>query len=93
VNSGPRQGFRWTEELIVYAIDLWHRSHLRTPTVEEWETAGDNHPSRATVQRRFGSWSAAMRAAGFRPRSQGEYARPWSRRRCPDTGRWIAEKA
>ena len=25
MNPGPRRGFRWTPELIVYAIELWHR--------------------------------------------------------------------
>jgi hypothetical protein len=28
VGQGPRQGFRWTPELIVYTIELWHRRHL-----------------------------------------------------------------
>jgi Homing endonuclease associated repeat len=90
MRTGPREGFRWSDELIVYAIDLWHRRHLRIPTVKEWERAGPDHPSRQTVQRTFGSWSAAIRAAGFRPRRQGTCVRPWFRHRCPQTGRWIA---
>ena len=67
MKSGPREGFRWTRETIAYAIDLWHREHLRTPTVNEWEAAAQNHPCRQTVIRVFGSWSAAMKASGFRP--------------------------
>jgi hypothetical protein len=89
VRSGPREGFRWDRETIVYAIDLWHRAHLKTPTVAEWETAGREHPCRHTVQRVFGSWSAAMRAAGFKPRRRGEPKDTWTRRRCPETGRWL----
>jgi hypothetical protein len=89
MRSGPRDGFRWTAETIAYAIDLWHRKHLRTPTVNEWEAAGPNHPCRQTVIRVFGSWNAAMVAAGFRARGRGVSRGPWQRRRCPETGRWL----
>ena len=75
MKPGPREGFRWTRESIVYAIELWHRKHLRIPTTDEWDAAGPDHPSRVTVIRRFGSWNAAMAAAGFRPRRPGERRR------------------
>ena len=55
--------FRWTPELIVYAIELWHRQHLRLPTTDEWDRAGPNNPSRVTVIRRFGSWNVSGGAA------------------------------
>jgi len=71
VRSGPRTGFRWTHETIVYAITLWHRTYSRPPVTREWEHAGENHPSRQTVARVFGSWNAAIAAAGFCPRSRG----------------------
>jgi hypothetical protein len=93
VNPGPRQGFRWTPELIVYAIELWHRQHLRIPTTDEWDRAGPNHPSRVTVIRRFGSWNAAMAAAGFRPRVPGQRRSPSVRARCAVTGRFISGPA
>ncbi len=89
MRSGPREGFRWNRESIVYAIDLWHRRHLKTPTVAEWERAGHDHPCRQTVLRVFGSWSAAMRSAGFRPRPPGTPREPWHRVRCEQTGRWL----
>ena len=89
MNTGPRTGYSWNRETIVYAIDLWHRRYLKTPTVAEWERAGDDHPCRHTVQRVFGSWSAAMRAAGFKPRRRGQPRHPWRRARCPVTGRWV----
>jgi hypothetical protein len=90
MNPGPRRGFRWTPDLIVYAIELWHRQQLRIPTTDEWDRAGPNHPSRVTVIRCFGSWNAAMRAAGFRPRRPGQRRTPSVRVRCPDTGRFIS---
>jgi len=89
MRPGPRDGFRWNRDSIVYAIDLWHRRHLKTPTVAEWERAGNDHPCRQTVLRVFGSWSAAIRTAGFRPRGRGTPRDPWQRARCAQTGRWL----
>jgi hypothetical protein len=71
MRTGPRPGFRWTRETIVYAITLWYRKHSRTPLTREWDQAGENHPSRQTVSRVFGSWNEAMHAAGFTPRPRG----------------------
>jgi hypothetical protein len=71
MRTGPRTGFRWTPDTIVYAITLWHRRHRRPPFTSEWDQAGENHPSRQTVARVFGSWNEAMSAAGFDPRPRG----------------------
>jgi hypothetical protein len=71
MRTGPRTGFRWTPDTIVYAITLWHRRHSRPPFTHEWDQAGENHPSRQTVSRVFGSWNAAIHAAGFTPRLRG----------------------
>ena len=38
----------------------------------EWDRAGADHPCRATVSRVFGSWNAAIQAAGFQPRGPGQ---------------------
>lgn len=89
MRSGPRRGYRWTPENIVYAIELWHRRHLRAPAVSDWESAGDNHPTRHTVQRVFGSWNSAIRAAGLKPRRPGEARHRWARARCEVTGRFV----
>jgi hypothetical protein len=70
-------GIRWTPEMIAYAIDLWARRHMRAPTAEQWSRAGADHPSRQTVQRVFGSWNAAIAAAGYVPKRPG---RPYKRR-------------
>jgi hypothetical protein len=71
MRRGPREGFRWTGETIVYAIRLWYRRHQRPPCAHEWEQAGEDHPSRTTVARAFGSWNAGIRAAGLPARSRG----------------------
>lgn len=75
MRTGPRSGFRWTSDTIVYAITLWHRKHSRLPLTREWTQAGENHPSRMTVSRVFGSWNEAMIAAGFHPRPRGRQPR------------------
>jgi len=90
LKPGPRAGFRWDRQTVVYAIDLWHRAHLRTPTRKEWTNAADDHPSYDTVRRIFGSWSAAIRAAGFLPRKPGHRRVHAVRRRSPVTGRFVA---
>lgn len=99
MKSGPRHGFAWTEETILYAIDLWHRRHLQAPTSEDWKCAGADHPHRSTVARVFGSWNAAIVAAGLLPRTPGHRRSPSpeERRRaassgqprCNSTGRWL----
>lgn len=57
--------------MIVYALDLWHKQHLRIPTAADWANAAEDHPSYITVRRRFGSWNNAITAAGYRARSPG----------------------
>jgi Homing endonuclease associated repeat len=78
MRTGPRTGFRWDPETIAYAIRLWHRTHSRTPFTSEWDQAGENHPSRQTVTRVFGSWNEAMIAAGFDPRPRGRPRRSFA---------------
>ena len=40
MRTGPRTGFRWTHDTIVYAITLWNRKHSRPPLTSDWEQAG-----------------------------------------------------
>ena len=55
---------RWTRGEIIAAIRAFHDSHGRPPRKVEWESAS---PSASIVLRTFGSFSAGIRAAGFRP--------------------------
>jgi hypothetical protein len=73
MRSGPRGGgLVWTHETILYALQLWARRHGRPPSAREWNRAGEDHPSRQTVQRVFGRWNGAIHAAGYQARRQGE---------------------
>jgi len=62
---GDRQ--HWTREKIIFAIQGWAREHGRRPIYADWDYAGDGHPQAHTVVDHFGSWSAAIAIAGFRP--------------------------
>lgn len=71
VKRGRRRGFVWSEQNIIRALDRWHAVHLKAPTANMWLRAGPQHPATHTVVKRFGSWNAALRAAGLRPRPRG----------------------
>jgi hypothetical protein len=61
----------WTSEKIVAAIQAWTKRTGVPPTAGQWDKTGGDVPNRATVCRRFGSWSAGIKAAGIEPRQQG----------------------
>jgi hypothetical protein len=42
-----------------------------TPSLKDWYLRPE-YPNPQTVARHCGSWSAAIRAAGFEPRQRGE---------------------
>src|SRR5262245_33743200 len=62
----------WTRETIVEAIRAWNTCHGALPTTTDWQRTGPGRPTAHVVQRRFGTWNHAIRAAGFRPRRS-----PW----------------
>lgn len=65
----------YAPEAVVEAIRRWVAEHGEVPSLTEWRAAGVR-PGVHTVYRRFGSWCAAVEAAGFTPmRSGGGAAR------------------
>jgi HNH endonuclease len=90
MRSGPRgDGLVWTRDTILYAIELWARRNGHPPAARDWNRAGEDHPSRQTVQRVFGRWNRAIRAAGYRPRRPGELRRRNPVRRRDEKGRFL----
>jgi hypothetical protein len=59
-------------ERSIAAIQAWHRKHGRLPTAREWRYGVAPNPTTSNLQQFFGSWTAAMKAAGFEPRKSGE---------------------
>jgi hypothetical protein len=64
-------GSRWTHELIAYALDQFHKQHLRTPTVAELRSATAGLPSHPTVRRMYGCAGNMYRAHGYLARPAG----------------------
>lgn len=78
----------WTCDAIVCAIQEWEAEHGRPPGARDWNPAMARRegrhdiadrfykegcwPNTWTVQWRFGSWSAAIVAAGFPPMPMGK---------------------
>ena len=60
----------WTPETVIAALQEWARELGRTPTAKMALKAGAK-VSCWVVQREFGSWSAAIRAAGLTPNPGG----------------------
>jgi Homing endonuclease associated repeat len=58
---------RWKNGEIVEALRAWTARHGRPPLSSDWRRAATDHPTAALVPGRFGSWRAALDAAGLAP--------------------------
>lgn len=71
VHGRSKIGACWTDDLVAYGLDRFHRKHLRTPTVKELQLGVDDLPSYATIRRRYGSVGKMLRRHGYRVRRPG----------------------
>lgn len=80
-----QHGRTWTREQIIAAIQRWEKEHGSPPSATQWIRRGEYHPALSTIYSTssslFGSWSEALRAAGFEPkrRSPGPGTHWWPR--------------
>ena len=68
----------WTCERIAEAIQTWAAEHDgEPPYANDWNTSARDrrYPSVRSVRNVFGTWNAAISAAGFEPRRVGRPAR------------------
>lgn len=78
----------WTDEEILQAIRDWSTEHGKVPGYQDMNgTQGEGRPGASTAQKRFGTWTAAVRAAGLEPRVGGcQPEQRKSRLRCDRCG-------
>lgn len=62
------QAGEWTRQDIIAAIFRWTFVHGELPRAEEWHVSVDGYPTEWWVRREFGTWNAAIVAAGYEPR-------------------------
>lgn len=69
----------WSPQRIVEAIQRWADEHGQPPRVSDWNRASVDHPTYQSAVEKFGSWNAAIQAAGFKPRPAGSRPPVWDR--------------
>lgn len=65
----------WTRETAAAALREWTSMSGEMPTFNAWSPAPEGCPSRRTLQTLFGSWRAALEAAGLPAPGPGQYRR------------------
>lgn len=55
----------WERDDVIAALQRWAEEHGRQPSQNDWARRGEYHPSASTASKAFGSWGAALVAAGF----------------------------
>jgi len=63
--AAPRCYKQWSTSGVVRALQDATRAAGRPPRSTEWFRASPDHPCSTTVRERFGSWTAALEAAGL----------------------------
>ena len=63
----PPQTRRWIDGEILEALRGWTARHGRPPLSTDWQRSEGDHPTAALAGGRFGSWRAALEAAGVAP--------------------------
>lgn len=58
------------EEEIIALMKAWHAEHGIAPVAGDWDT-DKTYPTPGWVRQHFGTWNAAIEAAGFYPRTRG----------------------
>jgi hypothetical protein len=57
----------WDHQQVIEALQRMAHALGRTPLKEECDASPDGYPSASTIRRRFGTFTAGIRAAGLEP--------------------------
>ena len=63
----PHQRGKWTRERVIRELQRDAQKRGRAPSSNDWSNATRIHPVARTVEGLFGTWNAALRAAGLQP--------------------------
>ena len=61
----PPRNHPWTDQQVVQALQRWAAKYRRPPKSFEWYRSELGRPCIQTVEKHFGSWRAALAAAGL----------------------------
>lgn len=67
-----RQGRYWSDVEMIHALKSWTNLNGRLPRAGDWKRARKSHPCSRSVSQRFGSFGAAVAAAGLVPAAREE---------------------
>ena len=76
MTSWSNAGTRWSAELVDYALNRFHRRHLRIPTVRELRAGVEGLPSHSTIRKMYGCPSRMYERHGYRHTSAWRATRP-----------------
>jgi len=63
--NARRQGRYWTDSEIIAALRAWAKRNGRAPKARDWTRAQPTHPCGRSVAQHYGSFQAALTAAGL----------------------------
>jgi hypothetical protein len=85
--SLPTRRYAWEPEQARERLAAWPRAHGRPPTSADAQ-ADPDLPALKTCQQLFGSWNAALRAAGLTPGREAHWSEERVRASLGDWARW-----
>lgn len=81
----------FTEEAIIGAIQVMGLRLGRGPTRTDW-TRLNGRPDFKIIRARFGTWSAALRAAGYEPKSGSKFQVQWDEESAVEALRFVGAR-
>ncbi len=66
-NASPARKPKWDDIDVIHALTDWTSAHGQPPGWADWLKGTPNHPCATTVRTHFGTFQAALAAAGLQP--------------------------
>ena len=72
-NNGKNYSIKWSKDSIIQAIKSFYSKNNKIPAARDFNNTNYEYPNTTTVKRHFGTWNAAIEAAGFPPNIQNGF--------------------